>query len=100
MTDKKPSTDRLYYLFALRIVGDFSVNIAIPAVVLAWAGRYVDEKYGTVPWFMFGGLFVAMVFTTIIIKRKSKMYGEEFEKINELGRKGTGTSAESKLKDT
>jgi F0F1-type ATP synthase assembly protein I len=73
--------DREYYLFALRIVGDFGVNIAVPVIVFALIGQALDEKYQTRPWFLILGFTIAAVLSGIIIYRKAKRYGEEYKKM-------------------
>ena len=70
-----------YYLFALKIVGDFGINIAAPVVVFALIGQSLDEKYQTRPWFLILGFVAAAVLSGIIIYRKAKRYGEEYNKM-------------------
>ncbi len=79
-TPKKYS-DREYYLFALRIVGDFGVSIAAPVVVFAWVGQYLDAKYGMRPWFLILGFVIAALLSGIMIYRKAKRYGDIYKKM-------------------
>lgn len=81
-TPKKPDkSDRKYYLFALRIVGDFGVSIAVPIVILAVIGQKIDEKYHTAPVFLILGFVVAALLSGRIIYKKAKKYGEEYQKM-------------------
>lgn len=82
MDAKNPKTsDREYYLFALRIIGDFGVNIAVPAVLAALLGNWLDEKYDRYPLFIILCLIVAFLFTAKIIQKKAKKYGDEYQKM-------------------
>lgn len=76
------TTDREYQFFALRIVGDFGASIAIPVVILALAGQYLDEKYQTSPWFIIIGFVLAATVSARIIYKKSKQYGKEYQRLN------------------
>ena len=78
---KADKSDRKYYLFALRIVGDFGVSIAVPVVILALIGQRMDEKYGTAPLYLILGFVVAALLSGRIIYKKAKKYGEEYQKL-------------------
>jgi predicted permease len=87
MTDanapKRPKdADRQYQLLGARIVGDFGVTLALPAVLLALAGKALDEKYGAKPLFVIAGLVLAAVISGTSIVRKAKRYGKAYEEIN------------------
>lgn len=80
--EKKPKTsDRAYYLFALRIIGDFGATIAVPAVLAAIIGTRLDEKYDRSPLFTISFLVVAFLATARIIQKKAKKYGDEYSKM-------------------
>ena len=81
--DEKPkkTSDREYYMFALRIVGDFGASIAIPVVVLVLLGKFLDQKYHYTPWFMVGGFVLAALTSGKIIYRKARLYGGEYQKM-------------------
>jgi F0F1-type ATP synthase assembly protein I len=76
-----PSKNREYYLFAMRVVGDFGVSLAIPVLVLALLGEYFDERFGTGPWFLISGFVLAAVISGRIVYRKAKGYGAEFQRL-------------------
>ena len=77
----KKNSDREYYLFALKIVGDFGANIAVPVIIFAFIGQYFDEKYHSRPWFLILGLIIAAGLSGISIYRKAKKYGEIYKKM-------------------
>lgn len=82
MEEQKPkNTDRQYYLFALRIVGDFGANIAIPVVAFVLVGQYLDDRYQKGSLFTIIGFVLAALVSGRIIYKKSKKYGEEYQKL-------------------
>jgi F0F1-type ATP synthase assembly protein I len=77
------TSDREYYLFALKIIGDFGLAIAAPVVAFVLAGQWLDGRYGRSPWFTIIGFVLAAALSARIIYRKAKKYGEEYRKMNE-----------------
>ncbi len=80
--NKSAQSDRKYYLFALRIAGDFGATIAIPAVLGALLGNWLDEKYDKYPLFLIICLLLGFAATIRIIQKKAKKYGEQYNKMN------------------
>lgn len=80
--DKNAFSDRKYYLFALRIMGEFIYVIAVPIVLLAFLGKWVDSKIGTSPKFMILGFFVAAFISGWIIWRRAKELGKEYQDLD------------------
>lgn len=74
-------SDRRYWLFGLRIAGDFGVTIAIPVVVLAYLGKRLDTRFDTAPWLLIVGFALAAVTSGILIYRKAKRYGKEYQQL-------------------
>jgi len=83
MENKKneKTSDRAYYLFAIRIIGDFSVSIAVPVVVAVLIGQYIDEKYGYKPLFTIIGFALSAIISAKIVYNKAKLYGDEYQKM-------------------
>jgi len=77
----KQSSDRQYYMFALRIVGDFGITIAVPAVLGTLLGQWLEDKYGHAPFFTVFCLIIAFLITIRIIQKKAKKYGDQYEKM-------------------
>ncbi|MBI5728650.1 MAG: AtpZ/AtpI family protein [Candidatus Magasanikbacteria bacterium] len=77
----KPKNDHSYYLFALKIVGDFGATISIPIVALALLGKYLDERWQTGPWLLILGFALSLLISGKIIYRKAKKYGREYQKL-------------------
>lgn len=78
--DKLPN-DRQYYLFALKIVGDFGASIAAPVVIFVLIGQYLDNKYNLTPYLTILAFVLAALISGKIIHGKAKKYGEEYQKL-------------------
>lgn len=81
MFETIPDQDRKLYMFALRIVGDFGITIAVPVVILSWLGTYFDEQYGTKPWLLVVGFVISALFSGGIVYSKAKKYNAEYQKL-------------------
>ena len=68
----------------MKIFADFSGSIAIPAVLAAFLGKWLDTRYGTSPKLIILCLLVAFVLTGIIIVRKARKYSELYASIEKL----------------
>lgn len=73
--------DRRYWVFGLRIAGDFGLTIAIPVVVFAYFGKQFDTRFGTTPWLLIGGFVFAALLSGTMIYRKAKRYGKEYQNL-------------------
>lgn len=82
----KESSDRAYYMFALKIIGDFGVSIAVPVVLFVLIGQYLDGKYGKGPLFTIIGFVIAAAVSARIIYRKAKRYGAEYQKLDQVNK--------------
>lgn len=82
--DEKPkkTSDRAYYLLAMRIVGDFGASLAVPVVLFVLVGQWLDEKYHKSPWFTIAAFVLAAAISGKIIYQKAKKYGEEYQKLD------------------
>ena len=79
---KKKQSDRRYYLFAMRIVGDFGATIAIPVVALVLLGRYIDHRYNNSGYlFTLIGFAVSALVSAKIIYKKAKKYGQDYQNL-------------------
>ena len=77
--EKKP-TNRYNYGLALRIAGDFGVSIAVPALLGAYVGQKLDERFGTEPWLFALCLVIAFTLTALYIVRKATYYAKLYDK--------------------
>ena len=76
---EKKTTERQYYMFALRIFADFGASIAVPVVLFVLIGQYFDNKYDNYPLYTIIGLIISALVTVKIIFKKSKAYGKEYQ---------------------
>ncbi len=82
-SSKKPiNIERKYYVFAMKIAGDFGATIAIPIVVSAWISQKIDSFYGTRPLFLIIGMALSAIFTGLLIYKKAKIYGQQFQDLD------------------
>lgn len=81
---KKPRDDneRRYALLALRVMGEFGAIIAVPVVVFALAGRWLDQRYGTQPLFIIVGFALAAALTSFAIVKKARAFEREYRALN------------------
>jgi len=57
---------------ALGIVWDLAITIAIPIVLFALGGRWLDGRTGRAPLFTVIGLVLALVIVARIVQKKGK----------------------------
>jgi F0F1-type ATP synthase assembly protein I len=74
--------ERAYYLFGLRIAGDFGATIAAPVVLFALIGQWLDGKYGTEPRYTIIGFVLAALLSAKMIYKKAKKYAKEYEELD------------------
>lgn len=85
MENKLPNNkqnDRKYYLFALKIAGDFGASIAVPVVIFVLVGQYLDTKYQKTPLFTILAFVLAALISAKIIYKKAKRYGEQYQNLD------------------
>jgi len=73
--------DAKYYRLAGRIFADFSGVIAVPAVLAALLGKWIDQKQGTEPRYLLILLLCAFILTGVLVVKKAKFYKEEYESL-------------------
>ena len=69
---------RRIYAFAFKTFGDFGITIAVPAVLAALGGKWLDTRFGTSPRYTLVLLVVAFALTAYIIKKKVSEYGRAY----------------------
>lgn len=56
----------------LSLAWNLGYLIAIPLVVFALLGRFLDKRFGTSPLALLAGIFISLVVTTIGVYKKTK----------------------------
>lgn len=81
------ATDAAYYRLAMRIFADFGGTIAVPAVLAALLGKWLDGQYGTYPRYLIICLVIAFALTAAMIVKKSRFYGKAYKKLIDQDRR-------------
>ena len=55
---------------ALGLAWEMGYTIAVPLILFALGGRFLDRWLATAPWLMLGGIGVAIAISSIAITRK------------------------------
>ncbi|MCR4314363.1 MAG: AtpZ/AtpI family protein [Candidatus Uhrbacteria bacterium] len=74
-------SDAKYYRLAGRIFADFSGTIAVPAVLAALLGKWLDDRWGTEPRSLLILLAIALALTAYAVVKKAKMYKKAYESL-------------------
>jgi F0F1-type ATP synthase assembly protein I len=67
---EKPDTKPTETFNLWGVAGEVGILIAVPLIVFLLIGIKLDQKLGTTPWLMLGGLALAGVVSTIAVARK------------------------------
>ena len=65
---KNNSTDGQWSVFSL--VMELGYTIAIPIVLFALGGRFLDKKLDSSPWLLLTGIFISILLTSWLVYRK------------------------------
>ncbi len=76
------ASDAAYQRLAMRVFADFSGTIAVPAVLAALLGKWLDARYGTEPKLLILCFLLAFVLTAYMVVRKAKKYGKAYQDLN------------------
>lgn len=56
---------------ALGFAWQLGYSIVVPIVVFALAGRLLDKKMDTSPWFLLGGILASIIVSSYIVYKKT-----------------------------
>ena len=51
-------------------------------VALSLLGKYLDQRWQTGPWLLIIGFVLSLLISVLIIYRKAKRYGQEYQKLS------------------
>ncbi len=74
-------SDSKFWVFGLRIVGEFGGLIAIPVVVLVLLGRLLDARWSTKPWMTIGAFVLAALVSGFMVWRRTKEVAKEYQEL-------------------
>lgn len=74
-------SDAPYYRLAMRIFADFSGTIAVPAVLAALLGKWLDQKYTTQPRYLILLLIIAFLLTGFSVRKKAILYQKKYQSL-------------------
>ncbi len=75
------SNDSAYYRLAFKIMSDLTGAIAVPAVLAALGGKWLDARYGTGHRYLIVLLVVAFGLSAYMIVKKSARYRAQYESV-------------------
>jgi len=75
------NSDAPYYRLAMKIFAEFSGSIAVPAVLAAVLGKWLDQKYHTQPRFLILLLTVALLSTAVHLQKKAVQYQSDYDRL-------------------
>lgn len=55
---------------AIGFAWELGYSIAVPLVLFALGGRFLDKKLGTSPWLLLGGIVISIAITSFIVYKK------------------------------
>lgn len=56
---------------ALKLAWELGYTIAIPLVIFALAGRFLDKKFDTSPWLLLGGILISIFISSFGVYKKT-----------------------------
>lgn len=96
LEDKREQNNKqAWWQPAILIFAKLSVWIAAPVLIGAFAGKWLDKKYGTEPWLFLGSVgfafFISMVGLVIEAKKEFRKIDQNFKsKISPRGGSAPG----------
>lgn len=79
--------DSAYLRLALRIFADFGVSMAVPAVLAALGGKWLDGRFGTRPKLLILCLVLAFALTAYMVVSKARRYASQYQSLIDSERK-------------
>lgn len=76
------SNDGAYYRLAFKMMANLTGTIAVPAVLAALIGKFLDARYETAPRFVLILLLFALLSSGAMLVKKARAYRDEFESIS------------------
>lgn len=68
--------------FSFSLIGSIGFGVAVPLVIMALIGRYIDKAYDTSPKFLIGGIAFSTIIVFFNLRRIVRDATEKFKKLN------------------
>jgi F0F1-type ATP synthase assembly protein I len=83
MDDKPTSVNpKIGQWEAVGFVWELLIIIAVPTVLCALAGRWIDHQYGITPWGTVIGLILAVALSAVLVMKSAKKIAERMKSQN------------------
>lgn len=79
---QQKSSDRSYIAFGIRTIGELGGIIAVPVVVFALAGKWLDTRYHTAPFLLIAGFILAALVSGFAVYRRANELGKEYQDLD------------------
>lgn len=66
------------FFHPLAFAWELGYTIAVPIVVLALGGKFLDRYFGTGPILLLVGIFISILLTSFLVYRKAKRFLSRF----------------------
>jgi F0F1-type ATP synthase assembly protein I len=73
-TQQKTNKEIMKKWGMVNLATEFGFIIALPLVVFALIGKWLDHKFGTYPWLTLAGIVLAITLTSIWMTKRLKGY--------------------------
>lgn len=68
-------------IFAFSLIGTVGISTAIPLVVFAFLGRYLDKRWGTAPKLLILGIGISAIISIFTLRRIVRQAKENMKDI-------------------
>lgn len=75
--EDKTKKEKIILWNTMAFAWELGYTIAVPLVIFALLGRFLDNKYEASPIFLIVGIFFAMIISGILVFRKAKKILED-----------------------
>lgn len=74
LKSKEDTTKEQSTVGALAFVWDVGYLTAIPVIIFAFGGRYLDMRYDASPWFLLCGLCISVLLSAYLVYKRMQRF--------------------------
>ena len=78
--ESKNKNEKMIFFKTLGLAWQLGYIIAVPLVIFAISGRFLDRKYDASPVFLLSGMLLAIIVSGLLVFRKTKKILEDSSK--------------------